>query len=75
MRQAGYGHSINSRKRRVKVFGWINKTAVLRQLSARGRTLIGVVVRLPMVAYNLIRQANLLYPLKTGGMKWEDPRQ
>ena len=57
------------------MFGWINKTAVLRQLSARGRTLIGVVVRLPMVAYNLIRQANLLYPLKTGGMKWEDPRQ
>ena len=54
------------------MFGWINQTTVLRQVNARGRTLIGVVVRLPVVAYNLIRKANLLYSLKAGDIKWEE---
>lgn len=58
----GYGQSINARKRIEQVFGWIKQAAGLRQLKARGRSKVGAVFRLHVVAYNLIRLANLLSP-------------
>jgi len=42
------------------VFGWIKQAAQLRQLKARGRSKVGAVFRLDVVAYNLIRISNLL---------------
>jgi transposase len=62
VRHQGYGKSINARKRIEQVFGWIKQAAGLRQLKARGRTRVGAVFRLHVVAYNLIRLANLLSP-------------
>jgi transposase len=59
-RHNGYAQSINSRKRIEQVFGWIKQSAGLRQLKARGRTKVGAVFRLHVVAYNLIRITNLL---------------
>jgi hypothetical protein len=58
----GYSQSINARRRIEQVFGWIKAAAGLRQLKARGRTRVGAVFRLHLVAYNLIRLANLLSP-------------
>ncbi len=58
----GYAKSINARKRIEQVFGWIKQAAGLRQLKARGRSGVGAVFRLHVVAYNLIRLANLLSP-------------
>jgi transposase len=62
VRHPGYAHSINARKRIEQVFGWIKQAAGLRQLKARGRSRVGAVFRLHVVAYNLIRLANLLAP-------------
>ncbi len=59
-RHQGYGQSINARKRIEQVFGWIKQAAGLRQLKARGRSKVGAVFRLHVVAYNLIRITNLL---------------
>ena len=59
-RHQGYVQSINTRKRIEQVFGWIKQAAGLRQLKARGRTKVGAVFRLHVVAYNLIRITNLL---------------
>lgn len=59
-RHQGYSKSINARKRIEQVFGWIKQAAGLRQLKARGRSRVGAVFRLHVVAYNLIRLANLL---------------
>ena len=59
-RHQGYAQSINSRKRIEQVFGWIKQSAELRQLKARGRSKVGAVFRLHVVAYNLIRISNLL---------------
>jgi hypothetical protein len=59
-RHNGYAQSINSRKRIEQVFGWIKQSAGLRQLKARGRTKVGAVFRLHVVACNLIRITNLL---------------
>ena len=59
-RHQGYAQSINARKRIEQVFGWIKQAAGLRQLKARGRSKVGAVFRLHMVAYNLIRITNLL---------------
>ena len=59
-RHKGYDKSINARKRIEQVFGWIKQAAGLRQLKARGRTKVGAVFRLHVVAYNLIRITNLL---------------
>jgi IS5 family transposase len=59
-RHQGYDKSINARKRIEQVFGWIKQAAGLRQLKARGRTKVGAVFRLHVVAYNLIRITNLL---------------
>jgi IS5 family transposase len=56
----GYAQSINARKRIEQVFGWIKQAAGLRQLKARGRSRVGAVFRLHVVAYNLIRITNLL---------------
>ena len=56
----GYAQSIDSRKRIEQVFGWIKQSAGLRQLKARGRSKVGAVFRLHVVAYNLIRISNLL---------------
>jgi len=61
-RHQGYGKSINARKRIEQVFGWIKQAAGLRQLKIRGRSRVGAVFRLHVVAYNLIRLANLLRP-------------
>ena len=61
-RHQGYAQSINARKRIEQVFGWIKQSAGLRQLKARGRSKVGAVFRLHVVAYNLIRIANLLSP-------------
>ena len=59
-RHVGYAQSINARKRIEQVFGWIKQAAGLRQLKARGRSRVGAVFRLHVVAYNLIRISNLL---------------
>ena len=59
-RHVGYAKSINARKRVEQVFGWIKQAAGLRQLKARGRSMVGAVFRLHVVAYNLIRITNLL---------------
>ena len=59
-RHQGYAQSINARKRIEQVFGWIKQAAGLRQLKARGRSKVGAVFRLHVVAYNLIRITNLL---------------
>jgi transposase len=56
----GYAQSINARKRIEQVFGWVKQAAGLRQLKARGRSKVGAVFRLHVVAYNLIRITNLL---------------
>ncbi len=61
-RHQGYSKSINTRKRIEQVFGWIKQAAGLRQLKTRGRSRVGAVFRLHVVAYNLIRLANLLSP-------------
>ncbi|MCP9823606.1 transposase [Cyanobium sp. L1E-Cus] len=42
------------------MFGWVKQAAGLRQLKARGRSKVGAVFRLLVVAYNLIRITNLL---------------
>ncbi len=62
VRHQGYARSINARRRIERVFGWIKQAAGLRQLKARGRSIVGAVFRLHVVAYNLIRLANLLSP-------------
>lgn len=62
VRHPGYARSIHARKRIEQVFGWIKQSAGLRQLKARGRSRVGAVFRLHVVAYNLIRLANLLSP-------------
>jgi transposase len=59
-RHQGYAQSIHSRKRIEQVFGWIKQAAGLRQLKGRGRSKVGAVFRLHVVAYNLIRITNLL---------------
>jgi hypothetical protein len=59
-RHQGYAQSINARKRIEQVFGRIKQAAGLRKLKARGRSKVGAVFRLHVVAYNLIRITNLL---------------
>ena len=59
-RHKGYAQSINARKRITQVFSWIKQAAGLWQLKVRGRTNLGAVFRLHVVAYNLIRITNLL---------------
>ena len=59
-RHVGYAKSINARKRVEQVFGWIKQASGLRQLKARGRSKVGAVFRLHVVAYNLFRITNLL---------------
>ncbi len=61
-RHQAYGKSINARTRIEPVVGWIKQAAGLRQLKARGRSRVGAVFRLHLVAYNLIRLTNLLSP-------------
>lgn len=43
-----------------QVFGWIQQAAGLRPLKARGRSRVRAEFRLHVVAYNVIRLANLL---------------
>jgi IS5 family transposase len=64
VRHRGCGQSINARKRIKKMFGGIKQAAGLRQLEVRGRSRVGAVFRLHVVAYNLIRLAILLSPLE-----------
>jgi hypothetical protein len=59
-RHQGYAQSINARKRIEQVFGWIKQSAGLRQLKARGRSKVGAIFRLHVVANNLIRITNRL---------------
>ena len=60
VRHPGYSQSINARRRIEQVFSWIKQAAGLRQIKARGRSRVGAVFRLHVVAHNLIRLANLL---------------
>ncbi|MCS5698422.1 hypothetical protein NZK32_05110 [Cyanobium sp. FGCU-52] len=60
VRNKGYAQSINARRLIEQVVGWIKQAARLRQLKARVRSRIGAVFRLHVMAYNLIRLANLL---------------
>ncbi|KEF40822.1 MAG: hypothetical protein ER33_14980, partial [Cyanobium sp. CACIAM 14] len=62
VRHPGYKKSINARRRIEQVFGCIKQAAALRQLKARGRSRVGAVFRLHVVAYNLICLAHLLSP-------------
>jgi hypothetical protein len=50
----------------VQVFGWIKQTAFQQELRTRGRPKLGVVFRLDMVPYNLIRITN---PFRTQEVK------
>jgi hypothetical protein len=59
-RHQGYAQSINARKRIEQVFGWIKQAAGLRQRKARGRSKVGAVFWLHVLAYNLIPITNLL---------------
>jgi hypothetical protein len=43
----------------LKIDSWIKQAPGVRQLKAKGRTMLGVVVRLHVVANNLIRATNL----------------
>ncbi len=61
-RHQGYGKTIKARMRIEQVVGWIKQAAGLRKLKARGRFRVGAVFRLQVMAYNLIRLANLLTP-------------
>ncbi len=45
-----------------QVLGWIKQAADLRQLKARGRSKVGAVFRLHVVANKLMRLASLLSP-------------
>lgn len=62
VRHLGYGKSTNARRRIEQVLGWIEQAAGLRQLKPRGRSRVRAVFRLHVVAYNLVRLANLLSP-------------
>ncbi len=44
------------------MFCWIKQAGGLRQLKARGRSLVAAVFRLHVVAYSLIRLTKLLSP-------------
>jgi hypothetical protein len=57
-RHQGYVQAINARKRIEQVFGSIKQSVGLRQLKARGRSKVGAMFRLLVVAYNLIRITN-----------------
>jgi IS5 family transposase len=59
VRHSSYGQSINARKRIEQVFAWIKQAAGFRQLKAKGRSRVGAVFRLHVVAYNQLRLANL----------------
>ncbi|MGB5135263.1 MAG: transposase [Prochlorococcaceae cyanobacterium] len=54
VRHVVYGQSINAKKRIEQVFGWIKQAAGLRRLKTRGRSKVGAVSRLHVMAYNLI---------------------
>ncbi len=63
-RHQGYAQSINARKRIEQVLGWIKPPAGLRQFKARGRSKVGAVFLLHVVAYNLIRITHLRGPMR-----------
>ena len=73
-RYQGYAQSINARKRIEQVFGWIKQSAGLRQLKTRGRTKVGAVFRLHVLAYKLIRITNLLRP-QGSRRRWHERAQ
>ena len=55
------------------MFGWIKQAAGLGQLKALGRSKVGAVFRLQVVAYNLIRITNLLRTWKELACSWKPP--
>jgi hypothetical protein len=59
-RHQGYAQSINVRMCIEQVFGWAKESGGLRQSKALGRSKVGAVFWLNVVAYNLIRITNLL---------------
>ena len=64
-RREGYVQSINFRKRIEQVSGWVKQASVLWLLKARARSKVEAVIRLHVVAYNLIRITNLLRARET----------
>jgi hypothetical protein len=52
------------RRRIEQVLGWIKQSTELRQLKAQGRSKVGAVFRLHMLAYNQMRITNLLRALE-----------
>ena len=61
-RHEGYTQSIHARRGIEKVFGWIKQWGGLRQFKLRGTGKVSAVFGLHVIAYNLIRQGNLLNP-------------
>lgn len=49
-RHQRYAQSIKAKKRIEQIFGWIKQSASLRQLKTRGRSKVGAVFRLHVVA-------------------------
>ena len=59
-RHPGYRQSLNARRGIEKVFGWIKQAAGLRQCKHRGRSTVGGVFLLHVIAYDMVRLANIL---------------
>ena len=59
-RHEGYRQSLNARKGIEKVFGWIKQAAGFRQCKHRGREKVSGVFLLHVIAYDMVRLANIL---------------
>ena len=61
-RHERYAKSINDRRGNEKVFGWIKQWGDLHQFKLRGTDKVSAVFGLHVIAYNMMRLANLLRP-------------
>jgi hypothetical protein len=61
-RHEGYAKSINARKGIEKVFGWLKEFSGLREFKHRSQDKVDAVFSLHVIAYVLIRLANLIKP-------------
>lgn len=59
-RHAGYGISINKRKRIEECFGWMKDIGLMRKLRHRGQKLVNQLFLFTAAAYNLVRMRRLL---------------
>jgi len=62
-RPEGYAKLINARKGIEKIFGWLKEFSGLREFKHRGQEKVDAVFSLHVIAYVLIRLANLLKPI------------